>query len=103
MMNKEQLQLCVLRGVTDKLADLERLLPETFPNTRISVLDSYYTLAGNGGDGGRRDVLFGIHPEDVNPFAIQRLEFGISWWEDALDNESSLIPSAVKDKYPRKW
>lgn len=103
MTDPTQYQLCVLRGVTDKLADLERLLPETFPNTRIAVFESFYTLAGNGGEGGRRDVIFGVHPEDVQGFALPRLQYGISWWEDALYNERDIIPSGIQSKYPAQW
>jgi len=47
------------------------------------------------GTGGRSDILFAIHDEDVMKFAIPRLQMGIRWIEDVLDNEEegySLYP-----------
>ncbi len=37
--------------------------------------------------GGRKDLLFYIHSEDVMKFAVARLAYGMRWLEDVLDNE----------------
>ena len=34
--------------------------------------------------GGRRDVFFYIHDEDVQKFAVPRISLGIRWWEDVI-------------------
>jgi len=39
------------------------------------------------GTGGRHDILFAIHNDDVMKFAVPRLQFGIRWIEDVLDND----------------
>lgn len=54
--------------------------------------------------GGRSDVFFAVHDEDVLKFAIPRLQMGIRWIEDVLDNEAdgfSLYPSRVSEY--RTW
>ena len=56
------------------------------------------------GTGGRSDILFAVHNEDVMKFAIPRLQMGIRWIEDVLDNEEenfSLYPDRVKEY--RTW
>lgn len=57
------------------------------------------------GTGGRSDLLFYIHDEDIPKFAIKRLEYGICWWEDVVsyNKGSYLYPQEVLDKYPVKW
>ena len=54
--------------------------------------------------GGRVDTLFAIHNDDVIKFAIPRLEMGIRWIEDVLDNEEegrSIYPNRVTEY--RSW
>ena len=56
------------------------------------------------GTGGRSDVLFYIHSEDIPRFAVARLAIGIRWWEDALsDGGAKLYASNVLNKYKRGW
>ena len=50
------------------------------------------------GTGGRSDVLFAVHDEDVMKFAIPRIQMGIRWIEDVLDNEPADVPSI----YPQR-
>ena len=95
-------QVCVLRGITDSLEDLAKIIPETF-DIRIRMLEAFETKAGNGGEGGRRDVLFSIHSDDIGKFAVPRLEYGISWWEDYLRNSKRIVPAEVRSKYPEQW
>lgn len=51
--------------------------------------------------GGRNDLFFAIHDDDVSLFSIQRLPYGIRWIEDALDNNPEIYPEWVKDY--RTW
>ncbi len=56
--------------------------------------------------GGRSDVIFAIHDDDVVKFAIPRMQMGIRWIEDVLDNESrrtefSIYPERFKEY--RTW
>jgi hypothetical protein len=95
-------QVCVVTGIEDSLEDLAKLIPETF-DIRICMLDEFKTKKGMGGEGGRRDVLFAVHCDDIQKFAVARLDYGISWWEDYLRNSRQIIPAAVKNKYPKRW
>lgn len=50
--------------------------------------------------GGRHDVFFAIHKDDVGKFAIPRFQFGIRWIEDVLGNgnyRSPIYPDYVFD------
>jgi len=54
--------------------------------------------------GGRIDTIFAVHNEDVMKFAIPRIDMGIRWIEDVLDNEAenhSIYPNRVKEY--RTW
>jgi hypothetical protein len=49
------------------------------------------------GTGGREDILFGVHGEDIGKFAIPRLQFGIRWLEDVYFNDQGyLYPVRIK-------
>ena len=58
-------------------------------------------------DDGRWTMIDGrwtVHNDDVMKFAIPRLQMGIRWIEDALDNESdnhSIYPPRVREY--RAW
>jgi hypothetical protein len=55
--------------------------------------------------GGRSDVFFYIHDEDITKFAVPRLGLGIRWWEDVVhyNNNSHLYSKEILDKYSVKW
>lgn len=53
--------------------------------------------------GGRIDLLFKVHDEDISRFSVWRLQFGMRWWEDVLANNSSIYSYEVKQKYPKTW
>ena len=63
----------------------------------------FKTLAGQGGEGGRNDLLVYIHADDVGKFALWRLQYGMSWWEDYVVNNASIIPERIKAKYTSRW
>lgn len=53
---------------------------------------------------GRNDLLFFIHQDDVMKFAIERLEYGIRWWEDVFyNNQDGEYPSHITNKYKSNW
>ena len=37
--------------------------------------------------GGRKDLMFYVHTEDIPKFAVPRFAYGMRWLEDVLDNE----------------
>lgn len=60
-------------------------------NVRVKFLTEIKTLPDLDNDynlipetGGRNDVFFYIHDEDITKFAIPRLNLGIKWWEDVI-------------------
>ena len=49
--------------------------------------------------GGRSDVFFAIHKDDINHFALKRLALGMRWIEDAISEVNGgcvLYPERVK-------
>ena len=67
-----------VEGATDcKIQFLERILtnPDTDENGR-EVFDT----------GGRSDILFAVHKNDVMKFSLPRMQMGIRWIEDVLAN-----------------
>ena len=95
-------QLCVLPGVTDELNELGPLLENAF-GCRFKVVEAYITRPDKNGPGGRRDVLFYVHDDDAMKFAIPRLQYSISWWEDHRSNRRAQIPPSILKKYPKTW
>jgi hypothetical protein len=56
--------------------------------------------------GGRNDLFFYVHNEDVGKFAIPRLRMGIRWWEDVIsynDNSHHLYSPEFLDANPVTW
>jgi hypothetical protein len=105
-------QVCVWPGVVlnDKTpADFEAFIL-TELGTRVQYLEEIKTNPDTDrfnndvpGTGGRNDIFFAVHNDDVMKFAVPRLEYGIRWLEDAIakiNGGSKLYPSRVK-KYCR--
>ena len=90
--------------------EFEEFMLKTF-GTRVRFLESISTAPDKGKDGspvpktgGRLDVFFAVHDEDVGKFAVPRLGYGIRWIEDALakcNHSAHLYPPRVK-KY-KTW
>jgi hypothetical protein len=74
---------------------------------RVKYLEEIMTFPdrdanGNNieGTGGRSDVFFAIHEDDIPSFAVPRLSFDppVRWIEDVLGNESlSIYPETVNN------
>jgi hypothetical protein len=56
-------------------------------------------------EGGRCDILFYIHDEDIRKFALPRLSLGIRWWEDVVkyNDGAYLYSEEILKKYPVTW
>jgi hypothetical protein len=104
-------QVCVWPGTTGCMED-----PEGFTSyfkdelkTRVQLLEEIQTYPDQGerDSGGRTDVFFAVHKDDVMKFALPRLQMGIRWIEDVLDNQEhhtpgySIYPDHVKEY--RTW
>lgn len=86
-------QVCVWPGTIvepHEIKDFEEFFL-TEMNVRVVYLESIatepdYDDLGNdiNGTGGRHDVFFAVHNEDVGSFAVPRLMMGIRWIEDVL-------------------
>ena len=112
-MTKEFSQLCVWPGTNlgdGTSEDFEAWVSEAFNGTRVKFSEVVETLLDrdvNGdpveGTGGRTDMLFYVHSEDVEKFALRRVAYGIRWWEDAISQSSHLYDDNVLSKYPDTW
>lgn len=101
-------QVCVWHGtIVGKSCakDFENWLKEEF-NVRGVYCEEVLTLPtpGEEGTGGRNDLFFRVHDEDVMKFAVPRLQIGIRWWEDVLNNGNEVLyPQETLEKYPKTW
>lgn len=107
-------QLCVWPGTKCDKNEIEKF--ELFMLNQFGVRTQYKCnlitdsdLDGNGcsmpGTGGRNDLFFYVHDEDIPIFAIKRLPYGIRWWEDVIkyNNNSHLYPEKFVEENPPRW
>lgn len=98
-------QVCVWPGTPlgdTTPAEFEAAMPEMFGG-RVQFLEEIVTapdLTKTGrpkkGTGGRNDLLFAVHSEDIGKFALRRLQAGIRWIEDVYGNGGGhLYPERV--------
>ena len=104
-------QLCVMHGVTcDNAEDFEK----HFKDLGFTVKFAECTLTNPDTDhlgnaipetGGRSDLLFYIAQDEINRFALPRLQWEIRWWEDVVsyNNHASWYTKEILDKYPVTW
>ena len=107
-------QLCVWAGVTvgkENIKDFEDHFKVNF-NFRVKYAEEVKTKPDikDGkvvdGTGGRNDIFFYIHNDDINKFAVQRFRLGhIRWWEDVVsyNDNSHLYTQKILDKYKVNW
>ena len=56
--------------------------------------------------GGRNDLFFYIHTDDIPKFAGKRIAYSIRWWEDVVVynvDGADLYTSEFKEKYKPTW
>jgi hypothetical protein len=107
-------QLCVWPGTVlgdSTPADLEKFFLEEL-NTRVKYHTEVKTLpdldeSGNAipETGGRTDLFFYVHSEDIHGFAVPRLGMGIRWWEDVVgyNDNKHLYTEEFINAHPLTW
>ena len=105
-------QLCVVHGVIcESSEELEKFMEDTF-GVRVKYEAEVKTnpdLDDNGNPipetGGRNDLFFYVHDEDIKKFAVPRLQSGIRWWEDVIkyNHNSYLYSQEFIDAHPVTW
>ena len=107
-------QLCVWPGTS--LADSTHADFESFfldeMNTRVKYHTEVKTLpdldeSGKAipETGGRTDLFFYVHEDDIAQFAVPRLKMGIRWWEDVVgyNDNSHLYTREFLNAHPLNW
>ena len=99
-------QLCVLEGTLfpeGGVKEFHQFFKDEM-GVRVKFENQVKTLPDETGPGGRNDLLFYIHNDDIGKFAVPRLSMGIKWWEDVLGNgNGKLYDEDVLNAYPTTW
>jgi hypothetical protein len=112
-MENNYTQLCVWPGTVlgdSTPKDLENFFLEEM-KTRIKFHTEVKTLPDIDrgipvpDTGGRNDLFFYVHSEDIANFAIPRLRMGIRWWEDVIgyNDNSHLYSEEFLNAHPTTW
>lgn len=105
-------QLCVLEGATlgeggpsefEEYVNSQLKVRVKFAEVVTTLPDLDQGAAPVPGTGGRCDLLFYVHQDDVGKFAVPRLLYGIRWWEDVLANNCEIYSNETKQKYKNTW
>lgn len=87
-------KVCVWPGTIvgeEKIAEFEAWMLSDL-HTRVQYLEEVATAPNRDGrhpiegTGGRNDLFFAVHNDDVMKFALPRLKLGIRWIEDVYSN-----------------
>jgi len=99
-------QVCVwpatVVGGKKKQAEFVKWIESNFDGVRVQYLEEIKTLRDDTGPGGRNDLLFAVHQDDVAKFAIPRLQYGIRWIEDVYGNKQGHLYDARIAEY-KSW
>ena len=107
-------QLCVWQGTVlgdSTPADLEKFFLDEM-GVRVKYHTEVETLPDVDEDsnpvpdtGGRNDLFFYVHDEDVMKFAVPRLQMGIRWWEDVVgyNKNAHLYTQEFLEANPLTW
>ena len=86
-------QVCVFPGLLVDENKIQEEFIDQFKevfDTRVQYLETILTKPDvgdqSGETGGRSDVFFAVHQDDIGKFAVKRLQYGIRWIEDAMSN-----------------
>lgn len=92
-------QVCIwpatIVGGKKKQKEFVKFMAENFDGVRVQYLEEIKTKKDESGPGGRNDLFFAIHKDDVTKFAIKRIADGIRWIEDVYRNHQDLYPARV--------
>lgn len=104
-------QVCVWPATLvgeDETHQFEEFLKDNF-GVRAQFLEIILTCPDEDDDGnlvedtgGRSDVFFAVHQEDIGKFAVARLPYGIRWIEDVYGNDQGCLYPPRVEKY-RSW
>jgi len=111
---KKYNQLCVWPATVvgkDDVKDLENFFKEEM-DVRVKYKTEVLTnpdLDGDGNEvpdtGGRNDLFFYVHDDDIGKFAVPRLSMGIRWYEDVVsyNDGAYLYPQSFLEENPITW
>lgn len=108
-------QLCVIHGCTlggHSPKDFEAFMMENF-KVRAKFEAEVETLPDLNEKGkpvpetgGRIDLFFYAHKDDIPSFSTKRFEMGVRWWEDVVkynNNNGHLYTQEFKEAHPATW
>ena len=97
--SEKYIQVCVWPGTIvkkEQVSEFEEYFRQN--GFRVKFLETIETEPDRDDDGykvketgGRIDAFFAVHNDDVMMFAMPRLQMGIRWIEDVLDNEARFV------------
>ena len=111
---KKYNQLCVWPATVvgkDDVKDLEDFFKDEM-DVRVKYKTEVLTnpdLDENGNEvpdtGGRNDLFFYVHDDDIGKFAVPRLSMGIRWYEDVVsyNDGAYLYPESFLEENPITW
>ena len=102
-LNKNFTQVCIWPGTivgTDKIKEFEKYILEDF-GVRVQYLEEIKTKSDVNDltTGGRNDLFFAVHNEDIGKFSVARLHAGIRWIEDVLSSTNGYSENPI---YPER-
>ncbi|MEK6829757.1 MAG: hypothetical protein AABY15_06575 [Nanoarchaeota archaeon] len=103
-MEKKFTQVCVWEGCLvgkEKIDEFKAHMKKEF-GVRVKYIEEIKTQPDSNGPGGRNDLLFYIHVDDIGKFAVKRLLFGIRWFEDVVKNSPRIYSNETIAKY-KTW
>jgi hypothetical protein len=92
--------------------EFEEEVTKMFGGVRIKYKCEQKTLPDLNEDGtpdpetgGRNDVFFYVHTDDIESFAVPRLKAGIRWWEDVVgyNDNTHLYTEEFLEENPLTW
>ena len=111
---KKYNQLCVWPATVvgkDDVKDLEDFFKKEM-DVRVKYKTEVLTnpdLDEDGNEvpdtGGRNDLFFYVHDDDIGKFAVPRLSMGIRWYEDVVsyNDGAYLYPQSFLEENPITW